>query len=54
MIMLFAAILGPAPVDPSEFIVFKSNRLYTVAQRARQRVQTKALTKNVRFARGNK
>ena len=54
MIMLFAAILGPAPMDPSEFLVSKPNRLYQVAQRAQQRVQIKALTKNVHFARGNK
>ena len=54
MIMLFASILDPAPVDPSEFLVSKPNRLYQIAQRARQRAQSKALTKNVRFARGNK
>ena len=54
MIMLFASILGPAPVDPSEFLVSKPNRLYQVAQRARQRVQVKALIKSAHFARGNK
>ena len=54
MIMLFASIMGVTPVYPSEFVVSEPNSHYTVTQRAFQRIQTKALTKNVRFARGNK